>query len=85
MLPILKDIQNTYHDAKYCNVVGIASDMEKFVSECKQNRIWFYRVCTFFVYQGTYFKIVFLKKKDEPAIKNLIAGKNLVLNASNPF
>ena len=82
---ILKDIENTYSDKKQVNVVGLESDMTKFIEECKQNHIWFYRVCTFFVYQGKRFQIVFLKKRDEQAIKKLIQNKELVLNASNPF
>ncbi len=84
-MQILKDIQGTYSDSKQTNVVGLESDMSKFVKECTQNHIWFYRVCTLFVYQGKRFQIVFLKKKDEKVIKKLIKNKELVLNASNPF
>ena len=84
-ISILKNIENTYSDSKQVNVVGLESDMSKFVKECTQNHIWFYRVCTLFVYQGKRFQIVFLKKKDEQAIKQLIVNKELVLNASNPF
>lgn len=84
-IKILKDIENTYSDSNQVNVVGIESDMSKFIKECKRNHIWFYKVCTFFVYQGKRFQIVFLKKKDQKTIKNLIKNKELVLNASNPF
>ena len=49
---ILKDIENTYSDSTQVNVVGLESDMSKFIKECNKHKIWFYRVCTFFVYQG---------------------------------
>lgn len=81
----LQKIKNTYSDSEYVNVVGTESDMQNFAKECENNHIWFYRICTFFVYQGIRFKIVFLKKENEEQIKKLIKGKNLVLNASNPF
>ena len=82
---ILKDIENTYSDSTQVNVVGLESDMSKFIKECNKHKIWFYRVCTFFVYQGKRFQIVFLKKKDQKRIKQLIKNKELVFNASNPF
>lgn len=85
MMQILKDIENTYSDSEYVNVVGTELDMMKFVKQCKKHHIWFYKVCTLFVYQGKRFKIVFLKKTDEQQIAKLIANKDLVLNASNPF
>lgn len=81
----LQSIANQYSDSEYCNIVGTASDMQYFVKKCKENHIWFYKVCTFCVYKGVYFKIVFCKKADESAINNLITNKDLVLNASNPF
>ena len=84
-LNILKDIENTYSDSTQVNVVGLESDMNKFIEECKQNHIWFYKVCTFFIYKGKRFQIVFLKKKDQTMVKTLIKNKELVLNASNPF
>ena len=84
-MQILKDVQGTYSDSKQINVVGLESDMSKFIKECKQNHIWFYKVCTLFFYKGKRFQIVFLKKKDQKAIKQLIKNKELVLNASNPF
>ena len=84
-ISILQDIQNTYSDSKQINVVGLESDMKKFIKECKQNNIWFYRVCTLFVYKGERFQIVFLKKQDQKKVKTLIKNKELVLNASNPF
>ena len=84
-MQILRDIENTYSDSTQVNVVGLESDMSKFIKECKQNYIWFYRVCTLFVYKGKRFQIVFLKKKDTKTIKQLIRNKELVLNASNPF
>lgn len=82
---ILKDIENTYSDSTQVNVVGLESDMSKFIKECNKHKVWFYKVCTFFVYQGKRFQIVFLKKKDQKRIKQLIKNKELVLNASNPF
>ena len=84
-MQILKNIQGTYSDSKQINIVGLESDMKKFIKECKKNHIWFYRVCTLFIYQGKRFQIVFLKKKDQKRIKQLIKNKELVLNASNPF
>ena len=84
-ISILNDIKGTYSDSRHINVVGLESDMSKFVKECKQNNIWFYRVCTLFVYKRKRFQIVFLKKKDQTMVKNLIKDKELVLNASNPF
>lgn len=84
-ISILKDIENTYSDSRQINVVGLESDMNRFIKECKQNKIWFYRVCTLFVYKGKRFQIVFLKKKDQQMVKKLIKNKELVLNASNPF
>lgn len=82
---ILEDIKDTYSDSKYINVVGTESDMMQFIQKCQQNHIWFYRVCTLFVYKKEHFKIVFLKKKDQKTIEQLIKHKKLVLNASNPF
>lgn len=81
----LQSIENTYSDDEYVNVVGGASDLVLFLNECLQENIWYYKVYTVCVYLGEYIKGIFLKKKDVKAIKQLIADKDLVLNASNPF
>ena len=84
-ISILRYIENTYSDSRQINIVGLESDMKKFIKECKQNNVWFYRVCTLFVYKRKRFQIVFLKKQDQQIVKTLIKDKELVLNASNPF
>ena len=82
---LLKQIENTYSDEKYVNVVGTAKAMKTFVKECDHRHIWHYIKCTLFVYQRTRFEIVFFKKEDEQTIKEMIKDKDLVLNALSPF
>ena len=60
----LKEIENTYSDDEYVNVVGDASDMVNFLNECLRQNIWFYKVYTVCVYLGKQIKGIFLEKKD---------------------
>ena len=82
----LKSIENTRQcKDEYVNIVGSSTDLYSFLNECLQEDVWFYRIYTFCVYKGEYIKGIFCKKEDIQTIKQLIKGKDLVLNASNPF
>lgn len=82
----LRDIENTYTDNEYINVVGINTAMLQFINWCKKQNIWTYRVYPFCTYQGISYKGIFCKKDDLQIIKKYVDKKfGLCLNASNPF
>ena len=86
----LKSVEGKY-DYKtigggYINVVGTKAELFKFLTYAKKHKIWTYKVYTFCVYCGTFFKGIFCKQEDLQRIKKYVNQQdNLVLNASSPF